>query len=94
MLIVRIINESIFSQTIEPFVGNVDLSNYATKTDIKNILHFDTTSFALKSNLASLKTEVDNLDINKLKGLPDNLSNLKNKIDKLDIDKLVAIPVN
>ena len=57
-------------------------------------MHVDTTSFALKSNLASLKTEVDNLDINKLKGLPDNLSNLKNKIDKLDIDKLVAIPVN
>ena len=41
----------------------VDLSNYATKTDIKNILHIDTSSFALKSNLASLKTEVDKLDI-------------------------------
>ena len=37
----------------------VDLSNYATKTDIKNILHVDTSSFALKTNLANVKTEVD-----------------------------------
>ena len=43
----------------------VDLSNYATKTDIKNISHVDTSSFALKSNLANLKTEVDKLDIDK-----------------------------
>ena len=41
----------------------VDLSNYATKTDIKNISHVDTSSFALKTNLANLKTEVDKLDI-------------------------------
>ena len=41
----------------------VDLSNYATETDIKNISHFNTSSFALKSNLAGLKTEVDKLDI-------------------------------
>ena len=44
----------------------VDLSNYATKADIKNISHIDTSSFALKSNFASLKTEVDKLDIDKL----------------------------
>ena len=44
----------------------VDLSNYATKTDIKNILHIDTSSFALKSNLACLKTEVDKLGIDNL----------------------------
>ena len=44
----------------------VDLSNYATKADIKNISHIDTSSFALKTNLASLKTEVDKLDIDKL----------------------------
>ena len=72
----------------------VDLSNCATKTDIKNILHLDTSSFALKSNLASLKTEVDNLDIGKLKSLPTNLRNLKNKIDKLDIDKLPHVHVD
>ena len=41
----------------------VDLLDYATKTDLKNITHIDTSSFALKTNLASLKTEVDKLDI-------------------------------
>ena len=40
----------------------VDLSNYATKTDIKNITHIDTSNFALKTNLANLKTEIDKLD--------------------------------
>ena len=44
----------------------VDLSNYATKTDLKNVTHVDTSSFALKTNLAGLKTEVDKLDIDKL----------------------------
>ena len=56
-----------FPKPYEPFGGDinvkVDLSNYATKTDIKNILHIDTSSFVLKSNLASLKTEVDKLNI-------------------------------
>ena len=51
----------------KPFRENinvkVDLSYYATKADIKNITHVDTSSFALKANLASLKTEVDKLDI-------------------------------
>ena len=70
------------------------MSNYATKTDIKNVSHIDTSSFALKSNLASLKTEVDKLDIDKLKSLPNNLSNLKSKVDKLDIDKLAPVPVD
>ena len=59
-----------FPKPYEPFGGDinvkVDLSNYATKTDIKNILHIDTSSFALKSNLASPKTKVDKLDIDKL----------------------------
>ena len=44
----------------------VDLSNYATKTDLNSVTHVDTSSFALKENLASLKTEVDKLDVNKL----------------------------
>ena len=44
----------------------VDLSNYATKTDLKNVTHVGTSSFAIKTNLASLKTEVDKLDIGKL----------------------------
>ena len=67
----------------EPFGGDinvkVDLSNYATKTDIKSISHIDTSSFTPKSNSASLKTEHDKLDIDKLKSLPTNLTNLKVK---------------
>ena len=59
-----------FPQPYEPFSGdinvNVDLYNYGTKTDIKNISHADTSSFALKTNLANLKTEIDKLDIDKL----------------------------
>ena len=66
----------------------VDLSNYGTKTDIKNICYVDTLSFALKSNLARLKAEIDKLDIDKLKSLRNSLSNLKSKADKLYIDKL------
>ena len=67
-----------FPKPYERFGGDikfkVDLSNYATKTDIKNVSHIDTSSFALKSNLASLNTEVGKLDIDKLKGLPANLA--------------------
>ena len=72
----------------------VDLANYATKADIKNITHVDTSGFALKTNLSSLKTEVDKLDIDKLKSLLNDLSSLKTKVDKLDIDKLVPFPVD
>ena len=73
----------------------VDLSNYATKTDIKNISHVDTSSFALKINLANLKTEVDKLDIDKLVPVPVDLSKLsdvvKNDVVKKDVyDKLVT----
>ena len=54
----------------------VDLSNYATKTDLKNITHIDTSSFELKTNLATLKTEVDKLDIDKLAPVPVDLGKL------------------
>ena len=54
----------------------VDLSNYATKTKVKNVTHTDTSSFALKTNLASLKTEFDKLDIDKLAPVPVDLSKL------------------
>ena len=68
----------------EPFGGDinvkVDLSNYATKADIKNISHVDTSSFALKTNLANLKTEVDKLDIDKLVPVPTDLSKLSNVV--------------
>ena len=65
----------------------IDLSNYATKTDIKNISHVDTSIFALKTNLASLNTEVDKLDIlDKLKPIPDDLSKSSNAV-KNDVIK-------
>ena len=63
-----------FPKPYEPFGGDinlkVNLSNFATKTDLKNVTHVDISSFALKSNLASIKTAVDKLDIDKLAPLP------------------------
>ena len=88
-----------FPKPYEPFGGDinvtVDLSNYATKDDIKNITHVDTSSFALKTNLANLKTKVDKLDVDKLATVPVDLSKLSNVV-KIDVvkktvyDKLVA----
>ena len=71
------------------------MSNYAIKTDIKNISHVDTSSFALKTNLANLKTEVDKLDIDKLASVPADVSKMsdvvKNYVVKKPVyDKLVA----
>ena len=79
-----------FPKPYEPFGGDinvkVDLSNYATKADIKNISHVDTSSFALKTNLANLKTEVDKLDINKLAPVSVDLSKLSDAL-KNDVAK-------
>ena len=81
------------------FGGNnnikVDLSSYATKTDLKNVMHVDTSSFALKKNSASLKTEVDKLDIDKLVPVSVELSKLSDVVrndivKKAMYDKLVA----
>ena len=60
----------------------INLSNYATKTDIRNISHVDTSIFTLKTNLANLKTKVDELDIDKLKPVPTDLSKLSNVVKK------------
>ena len=88
-----------FPKPYEPFGGDinvkVDLSNYATKADIKNISHVDASSFALKTNLASLKTEVDKLDIDKLVPVPVDLSKLSDVVKndvvkKNEYDQLVG----
>ena len=87
-----------FPKPYEPFGGyinvKVDISNYATKADIKNISHVHTSSFALKTNLAGLKTELDKLDIDKLVQVPVDLSKLsdvKNDVAKITVyDKLLA----
>ena len=75
-----------FPKRYEPFGGDinvkVDLSNYATKTDIKNISHVDASSFSLQSILASLKTEVDKLDIDKLVPVPVGLNKLRDVVKK------------
>ena len=65
----------------------VDLSNYATKDDIKNIAHVDTSNFAFKTNLANLKTEVDTLDTDQLKTVPVDLSKLSNLVKNEVIKK-------
>ena len=57
------------------------LTNYATKTDLKNITHVDVSSFASKTNLAALKTEVDKIDTDKLKTAPTDLAKLTNAIE-------------
>ena len=63
----------------------LDLSTYATKTDLKTLTEFDTSSFAKRIDLASLKYNIGQVDIDKLKNVTTNLSNSKSKIDKLDI---------
>ena len=59
----------------------LDLTNYATKTDLKNITHVDVSSFASKTSLAALKTEVDKTDVDKLKTAPVDLAKLTNAIE-------------
>ena len=59
----------------------LDLTNYATKTDLKNITHVDVSSFASKTNLAALKSEVDKIDTDKLKTAPTDLAKLTNAIE-------------
>ena len=67
----------------------LDLTNYATKTDLKNITHIDVSSFASKTNLAALKTEVDKIDVDNLKTAPVDLAKLTNAIE----NDLVKKPV-
>ena len=84
-----------FPKPCEPFGGainvKVDLSNHATKADIKNISHVDTSRFALKTNLASLKTEVDKLDIDKLVPVPVDLSKLSDVVKMMLLKKMCMI---
>ena len=88
-----------FTKPYKPFGRNinvkVDLSNYARKADIKIISHVDTSSFALMTHLANLKTELDKLDIDKLVPVPTDFSKLSNVvkndvITETEYDKLVA----
>ena len=74
---------------------SIYLSNHATKKDVNDITHVDTSNFALKTNLSSLKTEVDKLDVDKLATVPVDLSKLSNVVKndvvkKTVYDKLAA----
>ena len=64
----------------------LDLTNYATKTDLKNITHVDVSIYASKTNLAALKSEVDKIDVDKLKTTPADLAKLSNVV-KNDVVK-------
>ena len=88
-----------FPKPFKSFGGNinvkVNLSNCATKTDLKNVIHTDTSIFALKTNVANLKTEVDKLNMDILAPVPVDLSKLsdvvKNDVVKKTVyNKLVA----
>ena len=72
----------------------LDSSNYATKPNSNNATGVDTLDFTEKTDLASLKFDVDKLNINKLKDVPRNLSNMESKVGNLDVDKLVPDPVD
>ena len=80
-----------FPDPYETFGGDinvtVNLSNYVTKTDLINVTQVDTSSFALKTNLATLKTEVDKLDIDKLVPVSTDLSKLSNAVKNDAVEK-------
>ena len=67
----------------------LDLTNYATKTDVNNVTHVDVSSFASKTNLAALKTEVDKIDVDKLKTTPVDLAKLTNAVKNYLVKKTV-----
>ena len=69
----------------------LDLANYATKADLKNITHVDVSSLASKTNLAALKTEVDKIDADKLKTTPTDLAKLANAAEFDVVKKLMII---
>ena len=75
-----------YENTINNIKVELDLANYATKDDVKNITHVDVSSFASKTNLASLKSEVDKIDTDKFKATPDDLAKLSNVL-KNDVVK-------
>ena len=82
-----------FPKPFRSFGRNINvkvyLSNYATKTDLKSVTHVDTSSFALKTNLPSLKTKADKLDIDKLVPVPVDLSKLSKVVKKEVFKKTV-----
>ena len=69
-----------YNNSSENIKVELDLSNYAAKKDIKDITHIDASGFAFKTNLAALKIEVDKIDTDKLKAVPNDLARLSNVV--------------
>ena len=76
------------------FCNKIMHRNYATKSDLKNATGDDTSEFAKKAGLASLKSDINELDFDKFEKVPSGLRNLRSKVDKLDVDKSVPAPVD
>ena len=72
----------------------LDMSNYATKGDLNNGIGVHTLDFAMKTDLANVKSAVDKLDVDRFKNVPTNWRNVKSKVDQLDVDKLEPGPVD
>ena len=76
-----------YKSTSQNIKVELDLANYATKTDLKNITHVDISSYASKTYLVALKTEVDKIDTDKLKTTPNNLAKLSNVVKNDVVNK-------
>ena len=76
-----------YSDSSKNIKVELDLRNHATKSDLKNVTHVDASSFASKTNLAALKTEVDKIDTDKLKTVPDDLAKLSNVVKNDVLEK-------
>ena len=72
----------------------LDLSNYTTKSDLKNTISVDISDFAKNTDLASLKSDIDKLNVDKLNNIQSGLDSLKNKVYKLDVDRLKPVLVD
>ena len=72
----------------------MDLSNYTTKSDLKNTISVDISDFAKNTDLASLKSDIDKLNVDKLNNIQSGLGSLKNKVYKLDVDRLKPVLVD
>ena len=70
------------------------MSNYATKSDLKNAACFDTSNFAKKVDFASIKSDIDKLNIGILGKVSSGLNCSKSKVDRLDVDKLKPVPID
>ena len=94
--LVKMIKLSKMGDFLKPFnnKNKIDLSNYATKSDLKNATGVYTSQFAKKDNLVNFKSEIDESDVDGIKNIPSSSNSFKSKVDKLDVGKLKPVSVN